>query len=178
MANPKTAGKKRETVDELANMLKKSHLAVLTDYRGLTVSDLAQLRRQLHDAGVEYHVVKNTLASFAAKKVDLEDLAPMFVGPTAVALSGDDVTKAAKMLKDYARTSKVLKIRGGALDGDVIGPEQVDTLADLPPRDVLVAQLLGGIQSPLASLVGMLNAPLQNLAYALQARAEKLEAAS
>ena len=178
MANPKTLDKKRGAVQELTDMFKHSELAVLTDYRGLTVGEISQLRRQLREAGVDYRVTKNTLARFAAENAGLPGLTKMLVGPTAIAFGKDDASRVARMLREYARTSKVFKLKGGALQGKIAAPEDVSILADLPPRDVLFGQVLAGIQSPLAGLVGVLNAPLQNLMYALQARADQLQAAS
>ncbi len=170
--------KKRETVDELTDMLSKSSLAVLTDYRGLTVSEIGQLRRQLRAAGVEYHVAKNTLVRRAAEKAGYPDIEPMLAGPTAIACASDDVSKAAKALTDYARTSKVFSIKGGVLSDRVLNPDEIRVLSELPPREVLVAKLLGTAQAPIVNLVSVLGGPVRSLAYVLQARAQQLEAAS
>ena len=168
--------KKVETVEELKEKFAKSEMAVLTDYRGLTVAELTQLRNQLRQIGVDYRVTKNTLARFAAEQAGVGALAPSLTGPTAIAFVGPDFVKAAKALTEYARTSKVLKIKGAVLEGRVIGPEKVLEVAELPPREVLLAKMIGGMQSPLVGLVSVLNGPLQGLMRVLLARQQQLEA--
>jgi large subunit ribosomal protein L10 len=170
--------KKREVVDELTEKLGRSHMAVVTDYRGLTVSDMAQLRRQLREAGVDYEVAKNTLLRLAAERAGYPDMGALLAGPTAVAFARGDVAKAAKALKDYARTSKIFSIKGGVLGHQILNADDVNTVADLPSKEVLVAKLLGTVQAPIVNLVSVLGGPVRSLAYVLQARAKQLEAAS
>jgi len=170
--------KKVETVAEIKEKLAKSDLSILTDYRGLTVAEVTQLRSQLRQAGVEYRVTKNTLARFAAEQAGVGALSPLLVGPTAIAFAADDVVKAAKVMTDYARASKVLKIKGAVLQGRVIGAEQVVELAELPPREVLLAKVVGGMQSPVVGLVSVLSGTLQSLLRVLQARQQQLEASA
>ncbi len=169
--------KKRGEVDELTDLLSKSELTILTDYRGLTVAEMVQLRKQLREAGVEYHVAKNTLLRLAAEKASYPDMSALLIGPTAVAFSHDDIAKAAKALRDYARTSKVFTIKGGVVSDRVLSADQVATIADLPPKEVLIAQVIGTAQMPIVNLVSVLGGPVRSLAYVLQARARQLEAA-
>lgn len=177
MPSTKVIQKKSDVVEELTRDLSGSQLAVLTDYRGLTVSEISDLRRKLREVGVEFHVTKNTLARFAAEKAGVGQVASLLVGPTAIAFASDDVTRAAKVLSEYAKTSKVFAIKGGLLSGKLINADDIGALADLPPREVLVARLLGMVQSPMVGLVGVLNGPMRNLAYVLKARADQLQAA-
>ena len=167
--------KKAEAVSELKEKLEKSDLAVLTDYRGLTVAEMTQLRTQLRQVGVEYKVAKNTLTRFAAEQAGVPSLSPLLVGPTAIAFASDDVVKAAKVLTEYAKSSKLFKIKGAVLQGKVIGTEQLAELAELPPREVLVAKVIGGMQAPIAGLVNVLNGTLVSLLRVLQARQHQLE---
>jgi len=177
MPSTKVLKKKSTAVEELASNLSGNQLSVLTDYRGLTVSEISELRRRLREIGVDFHVTKNTLTRFAAEKAGVSQLTSLLIGPTAIAFANDDVTKVAKVLTDYARTSKVFAIKGGLLSGKVINADDVTTLADLPPREVLVARILGMVQSPVVGLVSVLNGPMRNLAYVLKARADQLQAA-
>lgn len=170
--------KKVETVGEIKEKFSRSELAVLTDYRGLTVAELTALRRQLRRAGVDYRVAKNTLTRFAAEQAGVGAIAPMLVGPTALAFAGGDAVEAAKALTDYARTSKALKIKGGVLKGRVISPEQIVQLSELPPREVLVARVVGGMQAPIVGLVSVLNGTMTGLVRVLQARQQQLEASA
>ncbi len=169
--------KKREAVDELTDRLARSEMAVVTDYRGLTVSEIAQLRRQLREAGVEYEVAKNTLLRLAAQRAGYPDMGSLLEGPTAVAFTSGDLSKGAKALKEYARTSKVFTIKGGVLGHQVLSAEDVNTVADLPSKEQLVAKVLGTVQAPIVNLVSVLGGPVRGLAYVLQARAKQLEAA-
>lgn len=168
--------KKVETVAEIKDSLAQSKLTVLTDYRGLTVAELTALRRQLRRAGVDYRVAKNTLTRFAAEQAGVGALSSLLVGPTAVAFASDDVVEAAKALTDYARGSKLFKIKGGVLEGRVVGPEQIVALSTLPSREILLSRVVGGVQAPLVGLVTVLNGPVQALARVLQARAQQMAA--
>jgi large subunit ribosomal protein L10 len=176
MRRAKPHPKKEKTLAELKDLLEQSKVTLLTDYRGLTVAQITQLRRQLESAGVEYHVAKNTLLGLAAKQVGLPDLGVMLTGPTAVAFGRGEETAAAKALVDFAGTSKVLKVKGGMLGKRVIVSEDVTALATLPPKSQLFAQVLGTLQSPAAGMLGVMTGPARSLLYLLQARAEQLEA--
>jgi large subunit ribosomal protein L10 len=161
-------------VGELTGKLQRANLVVLTDYRGLTVRDLANLRRQLREAGVEYEVAKNTLLRLAAKNSGVEGADDLLTGPTAVAFCYDDIVAPAKTLTDFARTSRILNVRGAVLEGRLIGPEAVTRLATLPPVEQLHAEVVGAIGGPLAGFVGVLNGLLQTLVGTLEARGEQL----
>ena len=171
--------RKVEQVELLTEKMRAAKVAVLTHYRGLTVSQLEELREKLRSAEVEYRVVKNTLARRAAKEAGHESLNPELVGPMAIAFSYADIAAPSKLLADYIRTTRTrdLEIVGGLAEGRVLDAEQVRQLSDLPSREVLIAQLLGTLQSPVAQLVGALQAPVQQLIGLLEAYKNKMEAA-
>lgn len=167
---------KKEAVKELADKLTRCNIAITTDYRGLTVAEMTELRRQLRQGGIEYRVIKNTLARFAAEQAGREGLTSIIEGPTAIAFSYDDVTAPAKALIDYIRSAKSdLKIRGGLLDQRVLSASEVTTLATLPPREELIAKLLSGMQGTIYSLVRVLNANIAGFLGLLNARMKQLE---
>jgi large subunit ribosomal protein L10 len=169
--------KKVQQVDLLKDKLSKAKVAVLTDYRGLTVAQMEDLRSRLRTADIEFRVVKNTMARRAAAESGNEALESELKGPIAIAFGYDDLGTPAKLLADFVRTTRLkLEIVGGLVEGRVFGPEQVRQLADLPPREVLLAQLLGTLQSPIAQLVGAVQAPVQELVGLLEARKNQLEA--
>lgn len=175
MATPK----KVATVERIRDWLRSAQVTVLTEYRGLSVAELTRLRRQLREAGVEYHVVKNTLALRAARDLGLDgQLEHTLNGPTALALGLRDQVSAARVLTEYVRTSRgPLRIKGAVLDGRLLPPEDVEELAYLPSIDVLRGHLAGAIQAPLASVVGTLEGALRTLLYVFEQRAEQLGAA-
>ena len=162
-------------VAELTERFKDSPGAVLTEYRGLTVAQLAELRRSLGD-NATFAVVKNTLTKIAVTEAGLnEQLSPLLTGPSAVAFVGGDVVEAAKGLRDFARANPLLVIKGGVLDGKAMSPADIIKLADLEPRDVLLAKLAGAMKASLAGAAATFNAlPVQmaQLAEALRARRE------
>ena len=166
-------------VAELTDRFKDSSGAVLTEYRGLTVAQLAQLRRSLGD-NATFAVVKNTLTKIAVTDAGLSDqLASMLVGPSAIAFVDGDVVEAAKGLRDFAKANPLLVIKGGVLDGKAITPVEIISLADLEPRDVLLAKLAGAMKASLAGAAATFNAlPVQmaRLAEALRAKREAAEA--
>lgn len=168
--------KKTEIIDRFKDTFSRCSIGILTDYRGLSNSEITALRRRLGDSSVEYRVVKNTLARLAAERAGKANLAGSFVGPVAIALGYGDVTEPAKILADYISTSKsALTIKGGFLGDRVLTPEEVSTLARLPSREILLAKLLGGMQSPIAGLVNCLSAPISGVARVLQARIKQME---
>jgi large subunit ribosomal protein L10 len=169
---------KEVAVGDLADKLQRAKLAIVTDYRGLTVRDLATLRRQLRGLQVEYTIAKNTLLRLAARNSDVEGADEMLAGPTAVAFCYDDIVGASKVLAGYARTSRIMTVRGAVLDGKVIAADQVARLATLPPVEHLRAELVGAIGGPLAAVVGVLNGVLQTLVGTLEARVEQEGAAA
>ncbi|MGH8980097.1 MAG: 50S ribosomal protein L10 [Acidimicrobiales bacterium] len=156
-------------VDEVRARLDGSTASVVTEYRGLTVSDLAELRRSLSAAGSEYKIFKNTLVKRAIDGSAHASLEDLLTGPTAIAFVHGEVSAVAKALRDYSRTNAHLVIKGGLFEGSMLTPAQLGELADLPSRDVLLARLAGGIQAPLAQLAGLLQALPRSFAYGLKA---------
>jgi large subunit ribosomal protein L10 len=168
--------KKAQIIDSLKDSFSKCSVGVLTDYRGLSASEITILRRKLGESGIEYRVVKNTLARFAAERAGRADLAASFEGPVALALGYGDVVEPAKVLTDYISGSKsTLAIKGGFLGERLLTSEEVSTLSKLPPREILLARVLGGVQSPIAALVNCLTAPIAGVARVLQARIKQME---
>jgi len=167
--------KKKEDVKEITEQLKNSKIAVLAEYRGLTVSELTQVRRRLREQGVDFSVVKNTLARIAAKDAGKDELLQILGGPVAIAYGREDVVAPAKVLTDYVRSTRTaLKIKGALLDHQVLSSAEVAELASLPSRDVLAAQLLGTLQAPISGLLGVLDAHIGGLLNILQARFDQL----
>ena len=171
MARPDKAA----AVAELVESFQESAGAVLTEYRGLTVKQLQDLRRALGE-NASYAVVKNTLTQIAANEAGVEGFDDLLVGPTAIAFINGDVVEAAKGLRDFAKANPSLVIKGGVLDGNPLGAAEIAKLADLESREVLLAKLAGGMLASLSQAVYLLNAPLSQvarLAGALQAKAEQ-----
>jgi large subunit ribosomal protein L10 len=169
---------KAKVVEELTERLRASDTLLVADYRGLTMPQIDALRSKLIESGAKFSVVKNTLGRRAAEAAGSEALLTLLEGPSAIAfLEADgDMVAAAKALADVARDSKILAIRGGVLQGRAMSAEEVETLAKLPPVDVLRGQVLGAIIAPLTALLGIVTAPLQNLHGLIDARIEQLEA--
>jgi large subunit ribosomal protein L10 len=166
--------KKEATVEELVVLLRNSQVAVLTDYRGMSVATITQLRRQLRDKGVEYHVTKNTLMTRAAHEAGVPQLEEMLIGPTAIAFVGDDIAGGIKALNDFVRTSRLSNLIRGALFGPSLVPaDKVESLATIPTRQQLYGQIVGNINGPLTNLVGTLNGLLSQLVNTLQNYADK-----
>ena len=165
---------KAKKVDALVEEIGRSPAIVVTEYRGLTVHQLQDLRRRLRPRGVEYHVVKNTLFLRAAEAAGRGGLRSLLVGPTAVALSGDDgkadEVELAKSVIDEMRTFKALKVVGAFVAGRALGADDVQALAKLPPRAQLRATIVGILQAPLGGLTGLLQSPLGTLVHVLAAR--------
>jgi len=169
---------KAEQVEMLTDKLKKAKVAVLTDYRGLTVSQIQELRGKLRSGDVEYRVVKNTLARRAAEAAGVPALQKELEGPVAIAFGYDDLSLPSKLINEFVRTTRLkLDVKGGLVEGRVFSPDQVKQLADLPSREVLLAQLLGTLQSPVGQLVAIMQTPHQQLLGVLNAYKNKLEAA-
>ena len=156
--------KKETLVQAAAEKFESAASVVIVDYRGLTVEEVTNLRKQLRDAGVEMKGIKNSILSRAAKKVGLDGLDEVFTGPTAVAFSNDDVVAPAKIIDEFAKDAKALEIKGGVIEGKVSSVEQITALAKLPNREGLLSMLLS-----------VLQAPVRNVAYAVKAVAEKNE---
>jgi large subunit ribosomal protein L10 len=164
---------KAAVVTEVKERLEAADAAILTEYRGLTVGDMATLRRALRAAGGDYKVYKNTLVRFAVQDKGLDELVPLLVGPTAIAFVDGDAVTVAKALRDFARTNPNLVIKGGLLGTGILTAKEATALADIPPRDVLLARLAGGLAAPLQQFAGLLQALPRNLAYGLAALIEK-----
>lgn len=169
---------KAEQVELLTEKLRKAKVALLTDYRGLTVIQIQELRGKLRSGDVEYRVVKNTLARRAADAAGVKDLEKELDGPVAIAFGYDDLSVPSRLINEWLRATRLkLDIKGGLVEGRVFTPEQVKQLADLPSREALIAQLMGTLQSPVGQLVGIMQTPLQQLLGVLDAYKTKLEAA-
>jgi len=168
---------KERVVAELTERLKSSETVIVADYRGLTMPQIDELRTRLIEAGARFHVVKNTLTKRAAEEAGADSLLALLEGPTALAFieSGGDPVAVAKALGDTAKSTQVLEIRGGVLEGKAMSAEQVADLAKLPPVDVLRGQVLGAIVAPLMTVVGLFNAPLRDLVGLIDARIEQLK---
>jgi len=141
MANAKVLAKKQDEVKLYKEKFEKSKLVILADYRGINVSDVTKMRADLRKSGTEYKVTKNSTLRFAAKEAKLDELEGLLEGPTAIAFSYEDYVEPAKVLYDYAKTSEFYKIKGGVMDGKVISVEEIERLAKLPSREILLTQL-------------------------------------
>ncbi|NDI36979.1 50S ribosomal protein L10 [Chengkuizengella sediminis] len=164
MANAKVLEQKQQVVAEVKEKFESNACTVVTDYRGLNVTDVTELRKSLREAGVEFSVIKNTLARRATEGSEFESLNEHFVGPTAVAFSKEDVIAPAKILADFAKKNDNLKIKAGVLEGQVVSVDQINDLAALPSREGLLSMLLS-----------VLQAPVRNFALAVKAVADKDE---
>jgi len=173
--NPRV--EKVAVVEEVTAKLTAADAVFVTEYRGLSVGQLATLRRQLRVGGGEFKVYKNTLARFAATNAGIEALGELLVGPSAITFVSGDVAATAKVLRDAAKTNPMLVLKGGALDGKVLSARDVESLADLPSREVLLAQFAGALQAPLVKTAGLLQALPRNMAYGLKALIDQREAA-
>lgn len=179
MREKEVRSEKQEVVSELKGKLSGLKGAVLTNYRGLSVAMDTKLRRKLREAGVEYRVVKNTMTRIAANEVGIEGLDKYLEGPTAMAMSATDPVAPAKVLSDFIRENKLqaIEIKAGLVEGKVVDAGGVKALASLPPREVLIAQLLGTMQAPIAGFVRALGGLPSNLVYALEAIRKQKESA-
>ncbi|MDP4095962.1 50S ribosomal protein L10 [Paenibacillus sp. P96] len=164
MANAKVIQAKQETVEVVTAKLRESATTVVADYRGLTVAQITELRKQLREAGIEFQVLKNTLLRRATAAAELTELDQALTGPTAIAFSTEDAVAPAKILNDFAKKNDALKLKGGVLEGRVVSAEEVKALAELPSREGLLSMLLS-----------VLQAPVRNFALAVKAVAEKEE---
>lgn len=168
--------KKEQNVAEIQNRLARCTIAITTNYRGLSVTELTELRQRLREVGAEYQVVKNTLARIAAEQSGKPQLANILEGPTGIAFGYDDAIVPARVITEYIRiTRRPLAIVGALIDGRVLAAQEVTALSLLPPREQLIAQVVGGMQSPLVKLVIVLSAHLRGLLTVLQGRIQQLE---
>jgi len=167
VANAKVIQAKQEAVDVVTSKLRESATTVVADYRGLNVAQVTELRKQLREAGVEFQVLKNTLVRRATAAAELTELDEVLTGPTAIAFSVEDAIAPAKILNDFAKKNDALKVKGGVVEGRVVGADQIKALAELPSREGLLSMLLS-----------VLQAPVRNFALAVKAVAEKEEGAA
>jgi large subunit ribosomal protein L10 len=169
---------KERVVEQLAERLRTTETLMVADYRGLTMPEIDELRGRLLEAGARFTVVKNTLTKLAAEQAGTTDVLQLIEGPTAIAFleaDGDPVA-VAKVLNETARAHDVLVIRGGVLEGAIVGDAEIKRLATLPPAEMLRAQLVGALSAPMATIVGVFSAPMRDFVGVLQARIDQLEA--
>ncbi|MFC1931314.1 50S ribosomal protein L10 [Chloroflexota bacterium] len=168
--------KKVQIVNELQEIFAKCNVGIFTDYRGLSTAELTELRRALRNSEVKYRVIKNTLARFAAEKAGKNELVDLFEGPVAIAFSYGDIIEPAKILANFISTSKTsLSIKGGFLSDRVLTPGDVEALAALPSKEMLIAKVLAGMQSPIVTLISCLSNPMRGFVGVLQARVKQME---
>lgn len=171
MDNPRP--EKVAVVDEVKERLSSSSAAILTEYRGLKVSDLSTLRRSLRASGGDYKIYKNTLVRFAVRDLGLDELEPLLLGPTAIAFVDGDAVGVAKALRDFAKTNPNLVVKGGVLGDSVLSAADTTALADIAPREVLLARFAGLLAAPMQQFAGLLAAVPRNFAYGLKALIEQ-----
>ena len=170
MARPE----KEAVVKELTDKFGTAKSLVITDYLGLNVAEMTELRSKLREAGVEFKVVKNTLATIAANDVEMEEMTEFFSGPTAIAFGEDDAVSPAKILVEYAKDHEVLEIKAGLLNGEIISKEKVESLAEIPSREELLAKAFASMKAPLTGLVNVLQGNIRGLVQVLnQIKEEK-----
>jgi large subunit ribosomal protein L10 len=167
---------KQVVVQEIAEKFRNAQTAILVDYRGLNVEEVTELRAKSREAGVDYKVYKNSMMRFAAKETGFEGLLDVLVGPTAIAFCDTDPVAPARIINDFAKKHKALEIKAGMVDGKVLDVQGVKELAELPPRDVLIARVLGGLNAPISGFVNVLNGNMRGLVIALNAVAEQKQA--
>jgi large subunit ribosomal protein L10 len=167
---------KKQVVEEIKQKLEAASLVVCTDYRGLNVVQVTELRNKLRVPGVEYRVLKNTMFRFALQQAGYENIAGQITGPNAVIFSNEDPVGPAKTITDFAKTNKQLEITLGILEGKYLSPDEIKNLAQLPNREVLLGQVVGTMQAPITSFVRVLNANLTGLVRALDGIREQKQA--
>ena len=177
MPKAEVRAQKEQTVSELADKLSRSQLVIVTDYRGLTVTEMSALRGRLRQAGAEYQVAKNTLTRFAAKQAGLASLVDDLIGPSAIAFGYEDPAALAKSLQEYLRVARTspLVVKGGILGDRRVTADEIGRIAELPSREIVLGQTLGSVVAPLTSFLMVVTAPLQNLIGVLEARRQQLE---
>ena len=173
MPSNKILQEKQAAVTEIVALLNSTVSGVLVSYQGITVADDTKLRAELRKSGVKYKVLKNSLLNFAVKEVGLEGLSSVLEGTTALAVNTVGETAAAKILCEYAKKNEKFVVKAGFVEGKVIDAENVKALAQLPPKEVLIAQVLAGFNAPITGFVNVLNGNIRGLAVALKAIAEK-----
>ncbi len=164
-------------IETIKTTMKNAKGVVLADFRGIKVAQDTKLRRKMREAGVDYTVIKLNMASIAAKEVGIEGLDNYLKGPLAMVSSANDPVAPAKLISEFIKDNRIMEIKGGLVEGKVINAEAVKALANLPPREVLLARLLGSMQSPITGFVNVLQGNIRNLVYALDAVRQQKESA-
>lgn len=165
---------KQEIIEEIKGKLSSAQIAILTDFQGLKVAEMTELRKLLRKADIDYKVYKNTLIRLAAKELGITGLDQYLVGSTALAFSRkDDLATPSKILKDFSAKHQRLKIKAGVLNNKAINADSVNELVNLPPKEYIISMVLGGMQAPIKKLLGVLQAPLRDLASVLRNLADK-----
>lgn len=153
---------KQPVIQEISDNIKDAQSVVVVDYRGLTVAEDTQLRKELREAGVTYKVYKNTMMNFAFKDTDFESLSPVLEGPSAIAISADDATAPARVLSKFAKNAPALEIKAGVVEGTYYDADGMKAIASVPSRDELLSKLLGSLQSPIANMARVLKQIAEN----------------
>ncbi|KAB8144664.1 50S ribosomal protein L10 [Chloroflexia bacterium SDU3-3] len=166
--------RKIDQVADLTDKLSRAQVTLVADYRGLTVAEITDLRSRLRKSGAELIVAKNTLMEIAAKETGHTGLSELLAGPTAVAFAYDNASAAAKAIQDFNKGQKQLKVRGAMLGNSLLKEDALDQVAKMPTREQVLAQIVGGISSPVSGVVGVLNAAITNVLYALQGRIDQV----
>ncbi len=164
---------KADTVEAMRGLIAHQKGTVLTEYRGLTVAEITGLRKKLREINAEFRVVKNTLIRRAAKDTGFAQLEEYFAGPTAIGFTTEDPVLLAKAMREFATGNKKIRLKAGYLEGNVLSAREIETLADVPSRDVLLSRLVGGVAAPVTRLVQVLSGPQRKLAYVLQSIHDK-----
>ncbi len=165
---------KARTIEELTDQLSRSQLTIVADYRGLKVTDLQGLRGTLRPLNAQVRVAKNTLTNIAAHRAGIEVLDPILEGPTALVFAYGDLVSVSKSVGDFARTSRILTVRGGVMNNRLLTPPEVEAIATLPSLEELRGRLVGLLASPMARTLGVLSGPSRSVAYLVQARIDQL----
>jgi large subunit ribosomal protein L10 len=166
---------KSAIIEEIKEKIDNAESIILVDYRGLNVAQLTDLRSQYRNSGVEYKVYKNSMMRFAFKNAGMEEFNEFLKGPSAIAFSYDDPVSAAKVTSEFAKTNDKLEIKAGIVDGKIIDLDGIKNLAELPPREVLIAQALGGLNAPIQGFANVLQGTIRGLAIVLNRIAEEKE---
>ena len=166
--------KKSKEIDLLQDRFENAQMVILADYRGLTVSQMQDFRGKLRPSEGEFRVSKNTLVRIAAERAGIEGLEGFLEGPTAVVFAMGDVAGSAKAVSDFVRTSRVLQVKAGVMNNQVMTAADVEVISSLPPREELLAKLVGMLASPMSRTVGVLSGPSRSVAYVVNARMESL----
>jgi large subunit ribosomal protein L10 len=167
---------KQTTIDEIKGKIDSAKMAILTEFQGLNVAEMTELRKILRKAEIDYKVYKNTLVRLAAEQLGLTGIEKYLVGTTALAIiKKDELASPAKLLKDFSAKHQNLKVKGGILNYKVISFDDVNSLINMPPREVVISMVLGGMQAPLTKLMGVLQAPLRDFMSVLKNLADKKE---